>query len=56
MLAGCADPQYRDDIAVSQHRYFVFGGSYDWVWLFSPTGREIGPVGESEAAIRDGCE
>jgi len=22
------------------------GGSYDWLWLFDPKGKEIGPVGE----------
>ncbi|WP_264500926.1 TolB family protein [Luteolibacter flavescens] len=38
--------EYRDHLLLSQHRYFLGGGSYDWIWLFSPEGKEIGPVGE----------
>jgi dipeptidyl aminopeptidase/acylaminoacyl peptidase len=39
--------EYRDCLLVGQHRYFIGGGSYDWIWLFRPDGKEIGPVGES---------
>jgi hypothetical protein len=57
VLAGCRDEQYRDTIIVSQHRYFVFGGSYDWAWLFKPDGAEIGPIGEGDLSIVDDwCE
>ncbi|MCH1923036.1 hypothetical protein L9G15_26855, partial [Shewanella sp. A3A] len=28
--------EYRDHLLLSQHRYFLGGGSYDWIWLFSP--------------------
>jgi hypothetical protein len=57
VLAGCRDEQYSDTIIVSQHRYFVFGGSYDWAWLFKPDGAEIGPIGEGDLSIVDDwCE
>ncbi len=46
VLADCAG-DYRDDLIVQQHRYFVFGGSYDWYWLFDPAGKtEYGPLGD----------
>lgn len=38
--------KYRDHLLVNQHRYFVGPGSYDWFWLFTPDGKEVGPVGE----------
>jgi dipeptidyl aminopeptidase/acylaminoacyl peptidase len=38
--------EYRDDLLVQQHRYFIGGGSYDWFWLLKPDGTEVGPVGE----------
>lgn len=38
--------EYRDDLLVQQHRYFIGGGSYDWFWLLKPDGSEVGPVGE----------
>jgi dipeptidyl aminopeptidase/acylaminoacyl peptidase len=38
--------EYRDHLLVSQHRYFIGGGSYDWFYLFTPQGKEVGPVGE----------
>jgi hypothetical protein len=41
--------KYKDYLVVLDHRYFVFGGSYDWYWLFDPTARkQIGPLGEFE--------
>ena len=48
VLATCKDEQYRDDVVASEHRYFVFGGSYDWTFLFTPSGKEVGPVSDSE--------
>lgn len=48
VLAGCRDARYRDDLIVSQHRYYVFAGSYDWTWLFTPQGKEVGPVGDED--------
>lgn len=44
---------YAGFLLVSQHRYFLAGGSYDWYWLVSPEGREIDPVGEDEAALEE---
>jgi hypothetical protein len=42
--------KFKDDLVVQSHRYFVFGGSYDWYWLYDPTGKkELGPVGHFEA-------
>ena len=38
--------EYRDHLLVQQHRYFLGGGSYDWFFLFTPGGREVGVVGE----------
>ncbi|MEK7951777.1 TolB family protein [Luteolibacter soli] len=38
--------EYQDCLLLGQHRYFLGGGSYDWLWLFRPDGTEIGPVGE----------
>jgi hypothetical protein len=55
VLSNCADKKYRDDLIVSQHRYFEFGGSYDWLWLFAPDGKEIGPIGEDAAMANDAC-
>ena len=57
--------EYRDALAVIQHRYFLLGGSHDFYWLFSRDGRkELGPLGEydSEADVEKearewwGCE
>lgn len=40
--------KYRGFIVTSQHRYFVFGGSYDWYYLFTPDMKKmIGAIGES---------
>jgi hypothetical protein len=38
--------EYRDHLLVQQHRYFLGGGSYDWFFLFTPGGKEVGVVGE----------
>jgi hypothetical protein len=38
--------EYQGYLALQQHRYFIGGGSYDWYWLFTPDGKEIGPLGE----------
>lgn len=35
-------------LSVNQHRYFVLGGSFDWYWLISPDGKELGVIGEQE--------
>jgi len=38
--------EYKGYIVLSQHRYFLGGGSYDWYYVFSPDGKEIGPLGD----------
>jgi hypothetical protein len=46
VLSFCKN-EHRDDLAVRSHRYFVFGGSYDWYWLYDSSGKkELGPLGE----------
>jgi hypothetical protein len=40
--------EFAGHLVVSQHRYFVGGGSYDWLWLVTPAGRDVGPIGEEE--------
>jgi WD40-like Beta Propeller Repeat len=44
--------EYKGDLILNQHRYFIGGGSYDWYWLFTPEGKEIGPLGEEPSIIR----
>jgi hypothetical protein len=57
ILSNCAMREYRDHLVVSQHRYFVFGGSYDWYYLFSPDGkRELGAIGEDLGPLEEACE
>lgn len=43
---------YAGNLLVGQHRYFLSGGSYDWLYLLTPSGREIGPV-QGDAAPYD---
>ncbi len=38
--------KYSGDLIVQQHRYWLAGGSYDWFWLFEPSGQEVGAIGE----------
>lgn len=38
--------RYAGHLIVQQHRYFVAGPSYDWYWLVTPQGREVGPVSD----------
>ena len=45
--------EYKGDLLVEQHRYFLGGGSFDWYWLFDPTGKQIGPVGETTDNFRE---
>jgi hypothetical protein len=48
VLSFCRN-KYQDDLVVESHRYFLFGGSYDWYWLYDPTGKnELGPLGQFE--------
>jgi hypothetical protein len=50
VLSWCTSGDLKDAIVAQQHRYFRFGGSYDWYWLFDKTGQtEVGPVGEFDS-------
>ena len=33
--------KYKVDLIVNQHRYHEGGGSYNWDWLFTPSGKQI---------------
>lgn len=46
-----ASGEFRGHLIVQQHRYFLAGGSYDWFWLFTPGGEEVGPVGDSRELV-----
>lgn len=48
VLAG----QFQGDLVVEQHRYFVQGGSYDNLWLYDPSGKELGLVAEDTDASK----
>ncbi|MBV9420100.1 MAG: PD40 domain-containing protein [Alphaproteobacteria bacterium] len=51
VLNRCDAKEYRDHLIVTQHKYFVFGGSYDWPWLISPAGKVEGLVGGDEVKL-----
>ncbi len=39
--------KYKDHLLVLSHRYYLFGGKYDWYWLYDPAGKkELGPLGQ----------
>lgn len=38
--------KYKDDLIVSQHRYYVQGGAYNPISLFTPQGKKLGVVGD----------
>ncbi|WP_439541409.1 hypothetical protein [Hyphomicrobium sp.] len=49
VLSWCTS-DLKDAIIAQQHRYFKFGGSFDWYWLFDPSGKtETAPVGEFDS-------
>ncbi|MGO9314695.1 MAG: TolB family protein [Syntrophobacteraceae bacterium] len=41
---------YAGHLLITQHRYFLAGGSFNWIWLFTPDGREVGPVADSNSS------
>jgi outer membrane protein assembly factor BamB len=43
--------EYAGDLVVEQHRYFMGSGSYDWVYVVTPDGKEIGTLGDSDDPI-----
>jgi Tol biopolymer transport system component len=40
--------KYAGDLIVSQHRYFLGGGSYDWFWLLTSEGKQIDPIASGD--------
>ena len=41
------EKSYRGYIVTAQHRYFFYGGSYDWFYLYSPDMKKyIAPLGD----------
>jgi hypothetical protein len=52
-LEVAATGPYAGHLLVEQHRTFVAGGSYDWVWLITPEGREVGPVTDSPDELHE---
>jgi dipeptidyl aminopeptidase/acylaminoacyl peptidase len=45
--------EYKDHLLVGKHKYYVGGGAYDWIWLVTPDGKEVGPVGENAKNFKD---
>jgi len=37
--------RYKGHLIVRQHNYFLGAGSYDWLWMFTPEGKKVGPIG-----------
>ena len=59
VVSACADKKYLNTVVAEQHRYFVLGGSYDWPYLFSPAGKELGPVSDDTSklgGLDDACD
>jgi len=42
----------RGCLIVDKHKYFLQGGSYDWYWLLTPGGKEVGPIGEDDFQVQ----
>lgn len=50
VLSFCNN-EHKDRLVIQRHRYFYFGGSYDWYWLYDPKQKkELGPIGEFDTA------
>ena len=43
--------EYKGNLILSKHRYFRYGGSYDWCYIFSPDGKEIEVLSDDPDAI-----
>ena len=41
--------RYQSCLLVEQHRYWMAGGSFDWLWLIAEFGRDIGPVADTDS-------
>jgi len=48
------EKSYKGYIVTAQHRYWFYGGSYDWYYLFTPDlKKEIAPLGYDPAYFTD---
>jgi len=43
-----AGGRFKGNLVVHQHRHFVDAGTYDWYWLLTKEGKDVGPVGPIE--------
>ena len=51
--------KYKGDLIVQQHRYFVQGGAYDYLYLFDSAGKKLGLVADDNVTkeqVSDLCE
>ena len=44
--------EYRGDLVVQKHKYFVGSGSYDQYWVVAPDGKEVGLAGATRADVQ----
>ncbi len=44
--------EHQGDLIIGQHRYFVQGGSHDDLYMFEPTGKEVGLVTQGTNAAK----
>lgn len=42
--------EYKGNLMVEQHRYYLAGGSYDWLWLLQPDGQTVGAIAPDDEA------
>lgn len=43
--------EHKGNLIISKHRYFMYGGSYDFLYIITPKGKEIGPLADDEKNI-----
>jgi dipeptidyl aminopeptidase/acylaminoacyl peptidase len=43
--------EYKGNLILSQHRYFLYGGSYDWCYIYTPEGKEVAVLSEDPEQI-----
>lgn len=44
--------EHQGKLIVQKHKYFLGGGTYDWLWLVDAEGKEVGPIGEDAEAFK----
>lgn len=43
--------KYKGNLITNIHKYFLTGGTYDWWWIVTPDGEEVGPLGNDLDAV-----